>query len=255
MGDGSTSAQANPSHTYQNAGTYLAQLTVTDSTGAEGTESFTVSANSVSSSTSSHITTTVVTTETSLYTTEQTSIVVSGSSTMTTTKTLTGTTTITTSECLYLSELQCHLPNTPPGLPIAWATSNITVDASSVGSQISISPSVFVRNIQASNTISNIAFSQSYNALQVEFSASGPVSLSLQIPSQPTSVWADSNQIATWSYSNGVLTVTADPSTITVFFGSSSSSPLASFLEANWILILIVVVIAAGIAGASIRRR
>ena len=249
FGDSSTSSQANPSHTYQSAGTYLAQLKVTDSTGAAASSSFTVVANSVSSSTTTYTTTTVTTTLTSTGVTT----ITSGSSTFTSTYT----SVMTSQECLILSSVpQCHLPNTPPGLPIAWATSNMSVGAQEITGQIQIAAGLSVGNIQATNTISNIAFSPSYEALQVEFSSSGPVTLSLQVPHQPSAVWADAQQITTWNYSNGILTVNADPSAITVFFGSASnSSSVTAFLEANWILIVVIVAIGAAIVGATARKR
>ena len=43
FGDGNTSAQANPSHTYQSAGNYNVSLTVTDNAGDTGTDSTTAS--------------------------------------------------------------------------------------------------------------------------------------------------------------------------------------------------------------------
>jgi cytochrome c len=42
FGDGSTSTESNPSHTYANAGAYTAQLRVTDSTGKVGTATVTI---------------------------------------------------------------------------------------------------------------------------------------------------------------------------------------------------------------------
>ena len=112
FGDGTSSTSASPAHTYQNAGTYLAELKVTDSTGATATASYSVVANSLSTSTTSYYTTTQTTDTTS-----------------------TGVTTVhrvprlsrarirrryTTAQCLILNAVNgCHLPNTPPGLPIA----------------------------------------------------------------------------------------------------------------------------------------
>ncbi len=44
FGDGSTSSEADPSHTYASAGTYTAKLTVTDDNGATGTTTVTIKA-------------------------------------------------------------------------------------------------------------------------------------------------------------------------------------------------------------------
>ncbi len=239
FGDSSTSALADPAHTYQNPGTFLAQLTVTSSTGGTGFASLILVAASSSSTSSatSYTTTTQVTTETSTVT--------SGSSTFVTT--------YTTQQCLILSSVpQCHLPNTPPGLSIGWATSNMSIGATAVPEPIGLSSSLSVANIESSNTISNIAFDG--NTIQIEFTSSGPVSISMQVPQKPSSVWADSTEISTWNYTNGVLTINADPSAVTIFFVASPSGVL-TFLEANWILILIIVAVAAGIIGASMRRR
>jgi len=246
FGDGTSSTSESPAHTYQNAGTYLAQLKVTDSTGATATASYSVAANDLSTSTTSYYTTTQTTVTTSTGVTT----VTSGSSTFTSTYT----TEYTTAQCLILNAVNgCHLPNTPPGLPIAWATSNMSVQATSVTGQIFLSSGLTVSEITSSNTISNVAYNS--NAMQVEFTSSGHVSISMMVPQKPSSVWADSTQISTWNYANGVLTVSADPSTITAFFGSSSSNPVVTFIEANWILMIIIVAVAAGIIGASMRRR
>ena len=238
FGDSSTSALADPAHTYQNPGTFLAQVTVTSSAGGTGFASLILVAASSSSTSSaiSYTTTTQVTTETSTVT--------SGSSTFVTT--------YTTQQCLILSSVpQCHLPNTPPGLSIGWATSNMSIGATAVPEPIGLSSSLSVANIESSNTISNIAFDS--NTMQIELTTSEPVSISMQVPQKPSSVWADSTEISTWTYTNGVLTINADTSAVTIFFQSSNG--IVTFLEANWILILIIVAVAAGIIGASMRRR
>ena len=246
FGDSQTSTSANPSHTYQGAGTYLAQLKVTDSTGATASASYTIVANSQTTSTTTYTTTTITTSSTSTGTTT----ITSGSSTFISTYT----TVFTSQECLILSNVpQCHLPNTPPGLPIAWATSNMSIQAQTVTGQIFLSPGLPVSSIAASNTISNVAYNS--NIMQVEFAQSGPVSLSMQVPQKPASVWADSTQISTWSYANGILTINADPSAITIMFGSTSSSGIMGFLEANYLLIIIVAAVIAAIIGASLRSR
>ena len=46
------------------------------------------------------------------------------------------------------------------------------------------------------------------------------VSISMQVPQKPSSVWADSTEISTWNYTNGALTITAvlPPSRYSLWF-------------------------------------
>ncbi len=208
FGDGGTSTSSTPSYTYQNAGVYLVQLTVQDSTGASSSTSVSIR---VSQQVTNN-TTTVVTTA---------SVTGSGG-------------------------------RQPPGLPIAWATSNMSVQAKTITSQILIPNGPTISNVQSTSQISYMAYGQSNGAVvQLGFSTSGPVNLSIQTSEAPTSVWANATQITSWTYANGVLSISADPYSVTLFFPTPSSA-----IPMSEIILIIIVIVAFGAAlGASLRRR
>ncbi len=219
FGDGGTSTSSTTSHTYQNAGVYLAQLAVQDSSGA-------------SSSTS-------------------VSVRVSQQVTNYTTTTMAMATTATTSTTASASPTGSG-GTQPPGLPIAWTTSNMSVQAKTITSQILIPNGPTISNVQSTSQISYMAYGQSNGAVvQLGFSTSGPVNLSIQTSEAPSSVWANSTQITSWTYANGVLSISADPYTLTMFFPTPSSN----IPESEIILILIVIVAFGAALGASLRRR
>lgn len=138
----------------------------------------------------------------------------------------------------------------PPGLPVAWDTSNMSVQAKTITSQIFIPGGVDVSNVESTSEISYMAYGQSNGAvLQLGFSNPGPVNLSIQTREAPSSVWANSTRITSWTYANGVLSISADPSTITVFFPTSSAIPVSEI-----ILVLIIIVAFGAALGASLRR-
>src|SRR5487761_1336552 len=139
FGDGATSTNADPSHTYQSSGVYLAQVTVVDSTSDSASYSMKVSV------AASPFTTTTTTT------TSQTN---SSSSVSPTSG----------------SGFQ------PPGLVNGWPASNESVYAKTVTAVISLSNGVQVSNVGASSTISYLAYgtSGSSDVLQFGFSPPGP---------------------------------------------------------------------------------
>lgn len=231
--DGGSSTQAQPTHTYTTPGTYLVQLTVTDSSGANASA------------------TTIVTVQASTQTTSQqttsSSSCISFCATQTTTTNSQSST--STSTNTSTSSSSSRISNWPPSLFPGWESSNLTVYAMQIGSPITLSSNLEISGIQSTREIANIAFNS--NVAQFEFMGTGSVSISLDVGQKPSSVWADSTQITTWFYSNGVLSITADPSTITIFF-SQQSPPLP---PVNIILAIMIVVVAAAAFGAAVRRR
>ncbi len=215
FGDGATSSNADPSHTYQSAGVYLAQLTIEDST---------------SDSTSSSVKVSVV------------------ASPFTTTTTTTTPQTNSSSSVSPTSGFQ------PPGLVNGWPASNESVYAKSIAATILLPNTIEVSNIGSSSTISYLAYgvSGSSDVLQFGFSPPSPVTLTIQTSEKPSSVWANSTQIYSWTYSNGMLTIAADPATITVFYSTPSSQPIP---ESEIILLLIVIIAFGAALGASLRKR
>lgn len=215
FGNGKTSQSAAPSITYSSPGNYLVQLTVTDSSGAQVSATLTVS---VTSATTTTIRTTGTTNTTSTSKTNQSSTILS----------------------------------------LVGLEDNITVDSAQIKGTLSLSENLSISNAQSSTTIEYILYNST--AVEFVFPSPGPVSLSLDTIQAPFSVWANTNPISSWVYNNGTLSITSDPSSITIIFPSQSSTtpPVTSFtqfLESNWILLLIIVVLAASAFGAAVRRR
>ena len=92
----------------------------------------------------------------------------------------------------------------------------------------------------------------SYNGtvLQISFTNSGPASITMLSSQVPLAVYADNNQITTWSYANGVLSINADPSFLTIVY--SATTPITN---TEIILIALIAVIAIVIVAAIIARK
>ncbi len=169
-----------------------------------------------------------------------------------------------------------HGQGVPPGLSNAWAHSNMSVVARAVTHAIFLNGMHGVElawiAITASSNgqmIQNVAFNET--VAQIKFDHDGNTELSVNSSEKPAAVFADdfglteaSSQIGltpasdAWTYNqtSHVLTVFADPSSITIFYGTAPA-PVpefpAEFLEV--ILTLAIVATAAMIvAGQRIRR-
>lgn len=135
---------------------------------------------------------------------------------------------------------------------------NLTVDSTQIKGPLQISGNLSLSNVQSSTTIQYLIYNST--GVQFVFSSPGPLSISLDTTRAPLSVWADSTPISSWIYSNGTLSISSDPSSLTIIFPIQQSTippppVFVNFLEANWILLLIIIVIAAAAFGAAVRRR
>lgn len=115
--------------------------------------------------------------------------------------------------------------NEPPGMQYpTWALTNVTINALSYSPVQSIGLTNARATIQGiSSTVQISAVAYNGSAIQIEFGQN--VSVSLQIPSSeaPVAVYSDGNLINTWTYSNGVLSIVADPYTVSVFYTPTST--------------------------------
>jgi hypothetical protein len=133
----------------------------------------------------------------------------------------------------------------PPGLVNGWATSNVTVMSTTFTQTIILNglvtvslSSISVASSTNGQIMANIASNP--NVVQVEFDHDGGTKLILHSSSRPAAVYADDQLLAeasssasltvnsnAWVYeqSSGTLTVFADPSTITAFYGSATPIP------------------------------
>lgn len=136
----------------------------------------------------------------------------------------------------------------PPGLVNAWAHSNMSVVGRAVTHAIFLNGTHGIELAQiaiaaSSNgqMIRNVAFNQS--VAKVDFDHDGSVELEVNSSSKPAAVFADDNELPeaqwnigltpnsnAWVYDENshMLTVYADPSSITIFYGSSPT-PLPEF--------------------------
>ncbi|MGA2460296.1 MAG: hypothetical protein ABSF82_02630 [Candidatus Bathyarchaeia archaeon] len=157
----------------------------------------------------------------------------------------------------------------PPGLVNAWAHSNMSVVARAVTHAIFLNGTHGVElaeiAINASSNgqmIRDVAFNES--VVQVDLDHDGRVELSVNSSAKPTAVFADDNELSesqsdagltvnsnTWVYDQNshTLTVFADPSSITIFYGSAPTPvPESPFASIAFLLI-------AAIAGAALVAR
>lgn len=203
FGDGSNLSGLSVSHTYENAGNYLVQFTVTDSVGSHSTSSLNVE--------------------------------VTGQNTTTTTTTSVSTT-ITSPQVV------------PYFLLPGWQTVNASVFSADVNSSFVLSQGITVSNIGCSATISYIAYN--LNTIEISLKKPQPATIHMTTSEAPSSVWANSTEITSWSYSNGVLTIAADPYNFTIVF---PTPPLIN--TPSFILILIIAVVMVASFVTFIRKR
>ena len=245
-------------HQYASAGSYLLQLTVTDSQGHTAQSSVAIQVTSTTSTTTQSILTSSSVSGGTTITSVQ------GGTTVTTTSngvlltTVNGGVTMTsvsggTTYVFTLTQTSIET-NQPEILAPNWATGNISVGSDDVQAPIYLSSNLNVSSIAASAQISHVSYNQT--VLQLQFAQSGPVTVTMLESNAPVAVYADNQAISTWTFSNGVLSITADPSTLTVIFSQIGITTPTS--TTGLILIALVLVIIAFVAIGSIyaiRRR
>lgn len=125
---------------------------------------------------------------------------------------------------------------------------NITVNAENFNT-IPMSPTLTVKNLSSTSVISNIGYNST--ALEISLKTPGAVAIVLHVNQKPSQVYADSTSISSWNYdpSTNLLKITADPSSITVVFASSSPGPEI------YLAILAVVILSVLVAGVLYLRR
>ena len=146
---------------------------------------------------------------------------------------------------LYPCAIETNTSQYPPGLGIAWANSNMSVNAFQVTQTIFLSQSqnVSVSQVASNGEIASVAYNQT--ALQFRFVQNGTVSLSFASSKLPVAIYADAKSVP-FSYVKGIVTVTADPSTMTVFYASSSpwwSSPVVELFALGIIVAAFIIVL------------
>ncbi len=126
------------------------------------------------------------------------------------------------SRALYPCAFETNTTEYPPGLGIGWASSNMSVNAFQVTQTIFLSQSqnLSVSQVASNGEIASVAYNQT--ALQFRFVQNGTVSLSFASTKPPVAIYADAKSVP-FSYVNGVVTVTADPTTMTVLYAPPSS--------------------------------
>ena len=161
--------------------------------------------------------------------------------------------TVVTTSFISTSQPPVNGSINPPGLQGGWYSTNITVLSTIIAGPVTFD-GLSISRLNASSQISYIAYGIAQNTaiVQLGFSSHGAASISMEAPEAPSSVWADSTQITSWNYNNGVLSIASDPSTITVYFPNNSETFLG--LPTNIILLFIVAVIVAAAAGAAVRK-
>jgi hypothetical protein len=136
----------------------------------------------------------------------------------------------------------------PPGLRAGWAASNITVRSTIfhqtllfIGAEGATITSITLASSSNGQVIRNVA--SNANVAQVEFDHDGGIVLVIQTSARPAAVYADDRLLApvvstaglnfssnVWAYAqgNGMLTVYADPATVTLFYGTAPA-PIPEF--------------------------
>lgn len=160
----------------------------------------------------------------------------------------------------------------PPGLVSGWAMSNVTVMSTSYtqmmlmnsGMGLTLS-SISVASSTNGQVMANVAYNS--NIVQVEFDHDGGAELVIHSSIKPASVYADDRLLVessstaglsfssnAWDYdqTSSTLTVFADPSTITAFYGSTQVPEFPISLAA---LTMMLATIAAAVTVSAARRK
>lgn len=159
-----------------------------------------------------------------------------------------------------------HGHGVPPGLLQAWAHSNMSIVARAVTHAIFLNGTHGVElaeiAINASSNgqlIENIATNES--VAQIEFDHDGAVELHVNSTDKPTAVYADDSELTevepgagmnmtsnTWAYDQNshMLTVDADPASITIIYGTSAT-PVLEFPSDTTIAVITLVAVASAL--------
>jgi hypothetical protein len=160
----------------------------------------------------------------------------------------------------------------PPGLVSGWAMSNVTVMSTSYtqmmlmnsGMGLTLS-SISVASSTNGQMMENVAYNS--NIVQVEFDHDGGAELVIHSSIKPAAVYADDRLLVessstaglsfnsnAWVYdqTSSTLTVFADPSTITAFYGST---PVPEFPISLAALTMMLATIAAAATVNAVRRK
>lgn len=150
----------------------------------------------------------------------------------------------------------CSVPfDEPPGLVSNpnWAFANQTVESTELTQSIKLSSvNATLQSISASVPIKSVLYNAS--VIQIVFPANVTAFLQIKSTRAPTAVYADARPVS-WTYSNGVITIAADPDTITMMFGSTAPSWLAFLMQYELEILLAVIVLVAAVAVVIVRRR
>lgn len=183
----------------------------------------------------------------------------------------------------------------PPGIHGEWATLNKTVNGAAEISPLKLNSTLTISWVDINaNPEGQLIRDVAYNGsvLQVEFDKTGFITFTLKSSLNPTAIYADNEMLAAQSIGNesslaragyfynktsGIITISADPSSVTLFFNalpstptsvsslssSTATSPMASttstitsFNSAEFLVsIVVVVVVILGVVFAFRRRR
>ncbi len=156
----------------------------------------------------------------------------------------------------------------PPGFMNGWAHSNMTIASGNETQAFLLNGTNGIRlgsiAINASSTgqiIRNIAFNDS--VVQVEFDREGSVQLIINSSAKPSQVFADNNTLTmaqsisgltpaseAWVYDQNshTLIILADPMSITLIYGTATSTPIPEFppalelmITVGWLAIVLMI--------------
>ena len=181
-----------------------------------------------------------------------------------------GSSTSTTSASTVSSSSDDHERREPGGLAKGWAKSNVTVESSSFEQTIELNgvPVVITSVVVVYSTNGQIVtnFASNDNTAQVEFDHNGAAEVVVHSSARPNAVYADDHLLVeasttagltansnAWVYdkNSATLTVFADPSTVTMFYGST---PMPEYPSQLLPIATILATIAALAAVVAVRR-